>query len=471
MGCLKNIKHHRHDWPARQGGAVIVLVVIALLAILAMAALALDGSHILVNKTRLQNAVDAAALSGAKSLSKALDDPDAYLGATSAAQRAFELNAEAAGGNGELADAIKDAGGVGAFIEVEFSGSVYGPFSSPPVGDVRYVRVSVPDYPLDGFFWGILRSKGDGSEIEKSVAAIATAGPSPSAAPCDLAPLVVCGVDDPGSYYGYSFGGLEVLKTAANDDSLANGNYQLLDFGDGAKTVGELLAGGGYTCPEIGSNVTTKPGNTVGQSINGLNTRFGEYDANFNNDSEKYPPDLVVDYDVIGSGKDQSPALSLNSSGVIVYGPAPKGNQADERIPVETDSDGNIYYPDPSAPGGRYELSDYADWKSSSDACVVDKAGCTSGGAFERRILKIVVGNCKDLKGGATQVPVLGFGCFFLVQPGVHTGGDAQIFGQFIEECEGDGVAGPKPVNDQGPLLIQLYKTFIDGWDTPSKDS
>lgn len=54
----------------RQGGAVSVLMVIALVAISMMAALALDGGHMLLNKTRLQNAVDAAALGGAKTLSQ-----------------------------------------------------------------------------------------------------------------------------------------------------------------------------------------------------------------------------------------------------------------------------------------------------------------------------------------------------------------------------------------------------------------
>ena len=60
--------HHARTLPKRQRGAVIVLIVIAMLSMLLMAALALDGSHMLVNKTRLQNAVDAAALSGAKTL-------------------------------------------------------------------------------------------------------------------------------------------------------------------------------------------------------------------------------------------------------------------------------------------------------------------------------------------------------------------------------------------------------------------
>ena len=56
----------------RQTGSVMVLIVVALAAMLLMAALALDGGHMLVNKTRLQNAVDAAALSGAKTLQQVM---------------------------------------------------------------------------------------------------------------------------------------------------------------------------------------------------------------------------------------------------------------------------------------------------------------------------------------------------------------------------------------------------------------
>lgn len=443
--------------PKRQRGAVIVLIVVALLAILAMAALALDGGHMLVNKTRLQNAVDAAALSGAKTLGRVTGDPNGYLAAETDARDTLTRNADASG-NGELADAL---GSPGFVVDVEFSNSVYGPFSYPAPADASYVRVSVPDYGLTEFFWGILQVIGNGNSPDKAVAAIATAGPSPTAAPCDLAPLVVCGVDKPGTYYGYQFGDLEVLKTAANDESLANGNYQLLDFGNGAKTVGELLAGGGTVCPEIGKNVLTKPGNTVGPAISGLNTRMNEYEGSFKGDKGKYPPDLAVDYDKVG----KDPALSLDGTGVIVYG----ADKKKPGTPVSTDADGNMYYTNASA--ARVDLLDYKDWKTASDACLLDATNCTSGGAFERRILKIVVGNCTGLKGGATQVPVLGFGCYFLVQPGIHTGGDAQIFGQFIKQCEGDGVAGPEPVDDVGPQIIQLYKTYIDNNRTPSNDS
>ena len=54
--------------PARQRGAVLVLVAVGMLAIIGMAGLALQSGHLFVNKTHLQNALDAAALSAAKTL-------------------------------------------------------------------------------------------------------------------------------------------------------------------------------------------------------------------------------------------------------------------------------------------------------------------------------------------------------------------------------------------------------------------
>jgi hypothetical protein len=44
---------------------VLILLAVAMVAILASAGLALDVSHQLINKTRLQITVDAAALGGA----------------------------------------------------------------------------------------------------------------------------------------------------------------------------------------------------------------------------------------------------------------------------------------------------------------------------------------------------------------------------------------------------------------------
>lgn len=430
----------------RQKGAVSVLMAISLVAISMMAALALDGGHMLLNKTRLQNAVDAAALSGAKTLSQVTGGSNVSSTTRTAALNTLTQNANAVG-NDELETAV--AGNPGAFAVVELAASVYGPFSYPGPTDAKYVRVSVPSYRLTGFFWGVVQALGAGGLGDKAVAAIATAGPSPSS-PCDLAPLMVCGDPtqyDPsaGMFWGYRFGDLEVLKTAAGNSSpIGPGNFQLLDFGSGGKAVKEELAGGGSICRDVGDNVQTEPGNKVGPTSQGLNTRFGIYNGG-QIDASMYPPDLVT--------TSSTPGMKDNGSGPEYQGQ-----------PVIS-SNGNL-----SAGGAA--ILDYNDWRASTAACVAGSgSGCQSGGVFERRMLKIVIGNCTGEDGGSSSIPVLGFGCYFVVQPLDAGGQDSEIFGQFVQECEGDNVAGPNPSTDSGPQIIQLYKTYINGSGTPSTDS
>jgi Flp pilus assembly protein TadG len=63
-----NVGGNRPMTRRRERGATLILVVVGLLALIAMAGLALDTAHVLLNKSRLQSALDAAALAGAKSL-------------------------------------------------------------------------------------------------------------------------------------------------------------------------------------------------------------------------------------------------------------------------------------------------------------------------------------------------------------------------------------------------------------------
>lgn len=434
--------------PGQQRGAVTVIIVIALVAILMMAALVLDGGHMLLNKTRLQNAVDAAALSGAKTLSQVMGTGNAATTARDAALFTLNENAKAAG-NKELLTAI--GGKLGTFAVVELADNVYGPFSFPGPANATYVRVKVLNYSLAGFFWSFAQSIGTGAVGTKSVTAIATAGPSPTS-PCDLAPLLVCGNPaqynpDAGMFWGYRFGDLELLKSAPkSSDQLVRGNFQLLDFGSGGKTIEHLLAGGVSACRNVGENVTTKPGNTVGPSVKGLNTRFGEYHGALN--SSDYPPDLVTNY--------SNPVVKLNDK----VEPA----RIEHKNQEVTSSNGNLS-------AGGTPLFDYNDYAAQTAACVAGGPGCQSNGVFERRMLKIVVGDCSGKIAGTSSIPVLGFGCFYVVQPADNPGGGAEIFGQFVKQCEGDGVPGPTPQDDSGPQIIQLYKTFISGSGTPSTDS
>lgn len=437
--------------PRRQEGSVSVMMVIALAVMAMMAALALDGGHMMLNKTRLQNAVDAAALSGAKTLSQVEGGINSASATRTAALFTLVQNANAAGNN-ELATAI--GGNASAFAVVELANSVYGPFSYPGPADAKYVRVSVPSYNLTGFFWNFAQVFGPGGLGAKAVAAIATAGPSPTS-PCDLSPLMICGNPDPAQYnpaaglfWGFQFGDLQVLKTAAGNSSpIGPGNFQLLDFGSGGSSVREDLAGGGKVCRNVGQNVDTAPGNKVGPTSQGLNTRFGIYNGPVS--SSDYPPDLVT--------TSSNPAITYDDS----VNPPQKKYQGQ----TVTSNNGNLT-------AGGNAIFDYNDWRASTAACVAGSgSGCQGNGVFERRMLKIVVGDCTGKQGGSTSIPVLGFGCYFVVQPMDGGGGDAQIFGQFVKECEGDNVAGPSPSTDSGPQIIQLYKTYLTGSGTPSTDS
>jgi hypothetical protein len=448
-GLMMNLRIQRPftATPRRQEGAVSVLMVFALAAIAMMAALALDGGHLMLNKTRLQNAVDAAALSGAKTLSQVEGGLNIASVTRTAALNTLTQNANASGNN-ELAAAV--AGNPGTFAVVELSSSVYGPFSYPGPANAKYVRVSVPNYSLTGFFWGVVQAFG--AVGSKAVAAIATAGPSPTS-PCDLAPLMVCGDPtkyDPaaGMFWGFQFGDLQVLKTAAGNSSpIGPGNFQLLDFGSGGSTVRDDLAGGGEVCRNVGQNVQTAPGNKVGPTSQGLNTRFGIYNGPVS--ASDYPPDLVT----------------TSSNPAITYDDSVNPPQMKYKGQTVVSSSGNLT-------AGSDAIFDYNDWRTSTAACVAGSgSGCQSGGVFERRMLKIVVGDCTGKQGGSTSIPVLGFGCYYVVQPMSGGGTDSQIFGQFVKECEGDNVPSPTPANDSGPQIIQLYKTYINGSGTPSTDS
>ncbi len=448
---MMNIRIQRSftSTPRRQEGSVSVLMVMVLAVIGMVAALALDGGHMMLNKTRLQNAVDAAALSGAKTLSQVEGGSNIASTTRTAALNTLIQNANATGNN-ELATAV--GGNAGAFAVVELAASVYGPFSYPGPTDAKYVRVSVPSYNLTGFFWNFAQVFGSGGLGAKAVAAIATAGPSPTS-PCDLAPLMVCGDPtkynpDAGMFWGFQFGGLQALKTGSDkstEDDIGPGNYQLLDFGSGGKDISDDMAGGGEVCRNVGDEVKTAPGNKVGPTSQGLNTRFGIYDGSIS--ASKYPPDLVTTA--------STPAITDDGT----TGPKYDGQTV-------TSNNGDLT-------AGGNAILDYNDWRASVAACVAGTGGdCNGNGVFERRMLKVVVGDCAGKKTGTTLIRVLGFGCYFVVQPMDKGGKNSEIFGQFVKECEGDNVAGPSPSTDSGPQIIQLYKTYIgSGTGTPSTDS
>lgn len=469
---IPNDSTGRGAGPRRQRGAVAILLAVALLALLAMAGLALDGGHLMLNKTRLQNAVDAAALSGARTLTLSYGATGAGDAARAAALATLELNATAPG-NEELGTALAAAGGAGSFATVEFSSSIYGTFTTALPGDARYVRVTVAEYGLSGFFWNLLASLGNGAIGPKQVAALATAGPAPALS-CDITPLMVCGdsaqVPDAGQFWGHRFGDLKVLKnTDWQGAGTGSGNYQLLDLmGGGADEIREGLAAGVARCYQPGDTVQTKTGSNAGPVRQGFNTRFGLYDGTFRSSRSSYPPDYVTRY------------TSHGNKGLEMAGNAQQGTEyiAYRNSPVRAEVamvDGKPVASIVSEAGER--IDGYDEWQSRSADCVTNSSGtasasgCEPDGVAERRIIKLVVADCSVGISGKTEITVLGIGCFFALQP-MSSAGNDEIFGQFVRQCTSDGQGVMNPAaNPYGPQVIQLYKTYIDGVGTPSNDS
>src|SRR5579863_6666269 len=92
--------------PHRQRGISMVFIGAGMVALLLMVGLALDTGHATLNKARLQNATDAAALAAAK----AFDSTRSTAIATTEALVAFKANANSTGDQ-ELAAAYANGSG------------------------------------------------------------------------------------------------------------------------------------------------------------------------------------------------------------------------------------------------------------------------------------------------------------------------------------------------------------------------
>src|SRR6266404_9610352 len=169
----------------RERGATLVLVVVGLLALIAMAGLALDTAHVLLNKSRLQSALDAAALAGAKSL----DQSASTATATDATTSVFTLNYAQ---YPELQNAVNG----GSTLLTEYS-STLNPFS-PGTTPAKFVRTSIAGFTTQMSLISVLGI----SSI--NVAGNAVAGPSPPiVSACNVVPVFMCGDPTKPPLYGY----------------------------------------------------------------------------------------------------------------------------------------------------------------------------------------------------------------------------------------------------------------------------
>jgi Flp pilus assembly protein TadG len=397
----------------RESGTVVVIVAIGLLALLAMAGLALDSGHLVLNKSRLQNTLDASALAAAK----VLDSTASEAQATTAARSIFDLNAA---NHPELSRALS-----GADITVQFSNTL-SPFVAGTV-PANYVRVVANDFTMWSSFTRLV------GNTDSRTAASAVAGPS---APigmeegneaCDLTPMMVCADMSPGAPgdFGYTGDDVTLLKMASNvEGPIGPGNFQLIELGaPGANVVRQNLAGGYEQCHDTSSTVTTKPGNNTGPTAQGLNTRFGQYQGGGMNPTD-FPPDKVVTEPNPGLDTDGDPAF--------------------------------VVFEDDNTPVGHIDELDY-----SYDDYVADLiAGPYDfpAGKAKRRVLAVPFVDCSTTVNGHGTLPLVGLGCFFLLQEVVQQGNENFVYAEYIGDCRAGGTPGPDPDPDPvgGPGVYKI---------------
>ncbi|MFT6987463.1 MAG: hypothetical protein ACJAT7_003319 [Psychromonas sp.] len=419
----------------KQQGNILVMFTIGLFVLIAMAALAIDGGHLLLNKSRLQNIADAAALHAAKTL----DEGGSHQDARVAVIEIIGLNL-AHNDNFEIKDAlllpalnsVPNAPQVTTQINVDFSERP-DPFIHSTSDDADYVKVEVLNLNLNNFLANIMG-------FSKRVSATALAGKSPAITDCpaNILPLVMCSDPDGSDGDDYAFGlplnDLYLLKiTPDTDTPIGPGNFQLLNF-PGNDQLKELLAGGvnndicEVNSTTIGDYVTTKPGNTVAIA-KGMNTRFGIYKGEFSqaDDELNYPRDWNTC---------RGPFIELDASGAI---PTATEETAYHHDQYQADIEN----------GSGYCPSDFSDGDGDIDT------GIQNGS--ERRIFNIFVADCSEGGSGTTDLYNPKIGCFFLTQEMLQTGLDAYIVGELIKECSGEGTTDGTAEDNPGPHKIVLY--------------
>ncbi len=429
MSSLRILRRYPNS--GKQKGLVAIFFTLAFLFLCGIAALAIDVNHAFMNKSKLQNSVDAAALAGA---TLAIESGAGANGVISAVTDLLNNVGNLPGNAGsELsglsglsdlnADSFPYTLSNGATLNVQFASYPDGSFSStyPGSGDGVYVRVAIAHYPLNNFFVTLFG-------INKYVSASAVAG-KVFVSPSNIVPLGIChggGTTDTG------YNKDEVYAIKGGNPELGKNNYGLLDLGKNSAEVSQFLAkdypnsecdDDNYPCISSDDTVYLKSGVTssVGKA---LNTRFNIYQGGFT--ESEYPPDEYI--------KEPETPATIDAT-------------SDEVIFNMDDFDYTEYKPIIE----KLHQGNYSD-------CGTDSEYCPDKGIEGRRTVIVPIVDCLNYDDGKS-VDIVTFGCFYLLQSVDTNGSDQTMFGQFITECKTDnGVPIDKSVDDGGPYKIVLYK-------------
>lgn len=427
-----------------QRGTVAVVVGLTIVMLTGMVGLAIDGGHLYLTKTELQNASDACALSASYNLT----------GAPAITQAAF-LEADAAGQAVGARNKVDFQGSnvSTADITVEFAESLTGSWlkaTSNPSGNSKYVRCTLQRTGITPYLMQVV---GFG---DQTVRATATATLSPSQTNCAI-PMGLCtqsGGTPPA--YGYTAGtwyGLDFKETGGNANY--TGNFRWLDFdpntttpgcpGGGANEIACVMKGTGQcslpapitgSCPKTGG--VTPPG-CVGENGNvskmeaAYNSRFGVYKTGGGNPNiDDSPPDFTgFAYDITtwSLGHD---AYNGTVSGVSNFKTARTSHLSTQAA----------FYSNPYTNSTPTEHTEHG---------------------ADRRLVVVPIVDCSGFTGGGQYAPIRAYACVLMLD--TYRKSASSVITQFEyvglaktpgSPCASSGVTGDDA--SQGPLVPSLVQ-------------
>jgi len=383
------------DTASKQRGLYITTAVV-LAAMLGMATYTLEGSQLMLSRSKLQFVVDAAALSAAKVLHDTAGDRQL---ARKRALNGFERSLRS-DGNQSLYQAWLDKE---FSLKVQFSDQLSGFKASPQSAGsaARFVRIVA-----------VLRKvQAEHSQIS------AVAGPSAGLDRqlCGVSPILVCGCQpgeegcDQGSYLGLNYqseqSGPRSLNRLSSARGLQPGGYQLLAKAAGRGPLGikRALDSGFNQCLKVGDQVALYRGDRRRPVAASIASRFTPEGVG----SAYGVPDLVSRH----------------------------SNQ------------------------GAAALLSHRQYRHQTARCMADpaQAGCNARGLPGRREVILPVAQCRATEGYPTDARILGFACAFLRQPAQRSDGDVSIDVELVRGCLGQGGSSVESAAGPLPSKIVLY--------------
>ncbi|NMG28608.1 pilus assembly protein TadG-related protein [Aromatoleum evansii] len=435
----------RENLRRKQSGAVAIITALALVVLVGFAGLALDGGHLYLTKTELQNAADACALAASYELTGSPIPADNFTRGENAGKTVgTQNNVDFQGGAINAAD-----------IDVEFAPTLDGPWVSAAsaTGTSRYVRCTITEDGITPWFMQVM---GFG---DQTVRALATATLSPSQNNCAI-PMALC--TDPAASapnFGYVKGnwyGMNFEESGPTDE--LTGNFRWIDFdpsnvtpgcsGGGAQELACLLNGAGQcSLPPVGpsSCTTTSPAEPgcVGQTGSAqaigkaFNSRFGICQggsACSNSELMSSPPDFTGFAYTTTTWPLGRDAYSGSSGGASNLQSARSA-----RLPVQSSAK-----PPGTGSATTGQLTTYG---------------------ADRRLVTVPFVDCEDFTGGAPQyAPIRGYACVLLLHPyDKAPGGTVKVSAEFLgasnvpgSPCATSGAVGS--ATSVGPLVPALVQ-------------